>query len=271
MKSQKRFSSIIVVTALFGICSTASADAIKIGGAGAATEMIRFLGGKFAALHPDQLEVVPSLGSTGGLRAVQAGMLDIAIAGRALTSDEEAKGLAGRFAFRTPWGLATSRSGPSGFARTSIAGIYLNDGARWDDETAIRITLRPKGDSENLTLTESFPGMAGALEQVRKRGDTPIAATDQDNADWAEAVSGSLISITYTQLLMEQRKLRLLAIDGVDATFENFEGGRYPFGKTFYLVTFAQASPAALRFIAFLSSPQGQQALRETGNLPVTK
>jgi phosphate transport system substrate-binding protein len=70
---------------------------------------------------------------------------------------------------------------------------------------------------------------------------------------------------------MERRRLQLIAIDGVDPTFENFASGHYRFGKTIYLVTPEKASPAALRFIAFLSSAQGQQVLRETGNLLVPK
>jgi phosphate transport system substrate-binding protein len=260
----------VVALVLVANCHGAAADIVKVGGAGAATELIRTLGAKFATSE-DKVEIVPSLGSTGGLRAVQAGMLDIAVAGRQLNNEEITRGLVDRLAIRTPWGFATSRSEPNGLASTSIADIYLSQESRWVDGMPIRITLRPKGDSENQMMIEYLPGMTAALDQVRMRGGIPIAATDQDNADWAERVAGSLVSITYTQLLMEKRKLRMIAIDGVEPTFENFESGRYRFGKTLSLVTGAKPSAAALRFIAFLASPQGQAALRETGNLPVPK
>jgi phosphate transport system substrate-binding protein len=250
---------------------SAAADSIRVGGTGSATEMIRFLAAKFAAVEELQVEIIPSLGSTGGIRAVEAGKLDIAVSGRSLNQSETSKGLVERLAVRSPWGLATSSARPPGLQSQSIAKTYRDENARWPDGTAIRVTLRPKGDSENQSLAEAFPGMTDALEALRRRTDLPIAATDQDNADWAERVEGSLVSITFTQIQMERRSLNMIAIDGVEPTFENFATGRYPYGKTLSFVTAAQPSPAALRFIAFLNSPEGHQVLRETGNLPVAR
>jgi phosphate transport system substrate-binding protein len=197
--------------------------------------------------------------------------LDIAVSGRKLTETEVTKGLTERAAVRSPWGLATSHSRPNGLPSALVAAVYRDPQARWADGTPIRIILRPKGDSENQTLAESFPGMSATLEQIRTRSDLPIAATDQDNADWAERVAGSLVSITFTQVAMERRRLRLIELDGVEPSFENFASGRYPYGKSLYIVTRAEASPSAMRFIGFLNSAQGQQALRDTGNLPVPR
>jgi phosphate transport system substrate-binding protein len=259
----------LIAVALLAPGTAAAAEPVRIGGTGSATAMMGYLGNKFAAAHEARFEVIPSLGSTGGLRALEAGVLDIAVSGRKLSAAEIAKGLTERAAVRSPWGLATSQSHPGPMHSASVAALYADEQARWPDGTPIRIILRPKSDSENHALAEFFPGMAAALERLRARRDLPIAATDQDSADMAERVSGSLVSITFTQLTMERRNLRLLAIDGVEPTFESFVSGHYRFGKTVYLVTRVEASPAALRFIAFLNSAEGRHALRETGNLPV--
>ena len=129
--------------------------------------------------------------------------------------------------------------------------------------------MRPKSDSDTTVLGNMFPGMAAAIEDARQRPDVPIAATDQDNADMAERIPGSLTGSTLSQVKMERRSLRFVAIDGVEPSLDNLESGAYPFAKPIYFVLPANKSPLAERFIAFLGSPVGRAALRATGNLPV--
>jgi phosphate transport system substrate-binding protein len=256
------YHALVSAISLLLVTSAAAAETLRVGGTGSATEMMRALGQTFATSREIQLEVVPSLGSTGALRAVEAGMLDIAVAGRRLSSAELSKGLTERAAIRSAWGLATSHRNPNGLKSVAITTLYGEPDARWDDGTAIKVILRPKGDSETLALTAAFPGMDSVLERLRARRDVPMAATDQDSADAAERTPGSLVSVTLTQLVMERRNLRMVSIDGVAPTFENFASGRYPLGKTLYLVLRADPSPASLRFVEYVRSEQGQRVLR---------
>jgi phosphate transport system substrate-binding protein len=95
-----------------------------------------------------------------------------------------------------------------------------------------------------------------------------MAATDQDNADMAERIPGSLTAATLSQVKMERRNLRFVAIDGVEPSLDHLESGTYPFAKAIYFVLPAKKKPLAERFVAFLGSPAGRVALRATGNLP---
>jgi phosphate transport system substrate-binding protein len=253
---------------LAGLGNPALAEPLRAGGTGGATEMLRHLLTEF---NPDVgFEIIPSLGSTGGIHAVTDGAIDIAVSGRDLKPDEEAGGLVVAMTVRTPHVLATSHPAPNGFARNEVANVYRADNAAWEDGTPIRICLRPASDSENAVMIDLYPGMDEALETLRQRSDLPIAATDQDNADWAEGVPGSLISTTFTQMKMEKRDLRLVAIDAVEPTLENVENGTYGLSKTLQFVISAEPKPATLQFLDFLRSDDGQRALRETGNLPVS-
>ncbi len=112
-------------------------------------------------------------------------------------------------------------------------------------------------------MGELFPGLAPAMAKARQRPDIPVAATDQDNADMAEQTPGSLAGSTLTQLELEKRNLRLVAIDGVQPTFENFERGTYRYAKPLHFVVSARPAPLVERFIAFLRAPAGHRALRE--------
>ena len=181
-----------------------------------------------------KLEVIPSLGSSGGLRALSENVLDIAVSGRPLTAEELKHGLKVVAAIRTPFVLATSHRAPNGLKSTEIADIYKSPKATWADGTAIRVILRPKSDSDTPLMGGLFPGMGSALEVARARHDTNIAATDQDNADAAQRIEGSLTGSTLTQMITEQRNLRLTPIDGVAPSLATAESGAYLFSKTLY-------------------------------------
>jgi phosphate transport system substrate-binding protein len=250
------------------IGTSASAETLRMGGVGTATALLPPL---FAAFDPGgehKLVVIPALGSNGGLRAVADGILDIAMSGRSLKDDEKAQGLTPAFALRTLFVLATSRPNPTGLKSAEVADLYQSPQAAWPDGSPIRLILRPRSDSDTAVLGGMFPRMAAALEQARKRGEIPVTATDQDNAGMAEQTPGSLASTTLTQIVLEQRKLHVIPIDGVEPSLENLERGAYPYTKTLYFVLPTKTSPVAKRFVAFLATPQGQAALRATGNLP---
>ncbi len=255
--------------ALFALTAPANADVLRMGGTGATNGMLKRVGDVFKTESGTDLEIIPSLGTSGGNKAVADGLIDISVAGRALNAQERAKGLKEIPAIRTPFGLATSHTNPNGLNSATIAAHYQSDNPAWPDGTPIRIILRPISESDTAVLGAMFPGMTAAIAKVRARPDLSLAATDQDNGDLAEKTPSSLVGMTLTQAQMEKRKLRFVAIDGVEATLENFETGKYPFGKTLYLVLPPKQSAAAEKFLAFLRSPRGAATLRETGVLPL--
>lgn len=272
MRRKTGLSTFILAAMLaIGASHSAAAETVRAGGTGAATEMLKRLGAAFAASDEVKIEVVPSLGTSGALRAVADGALDIAVAGRSLRPEETAQGLREVFVVRSPFGLATSRPNPDGMKASEIAKTFASPGARWTDGTPIRLILRPKSDSDTPLLASLFPGMGKAIDEARRRPDVPTGATDQDNADLAESIPGSLAGAALTQVALEKRNLRFVSIDGVPPTVENLERGTYPYAKVMRLVTSAARSPAAARFIAFLASAEGKRLLRDANALPAAE
>jgi phosphate transport system substrate-binding protein len=262
MKSALRvlaLSSIGLMTAM----SLSMAQTLKVGGTGAATEVLRQIAPAFKNDSGITLVVVPSLGTSGAHNALIDGKLGLAVSGRDLREKETARGLQVVATFRTPFGLVTSHPAPDPLKSTEIAALYRSDKPLWSDGTPILLTLRPADESDNIVLGGLFPGMAEALQLLRKRRDLSIAATDQDNADMAEKAKGSLVSATLAQILAEKRNLRFVPIDGVAPSLETFETGSYPYGKSIHLVAPAAPSPEAKAFTAFLSSPAGVALLRQ--------
>jgi phosphate transport system substrate-binding protein len=255
---------LLFASALLTCCASgtlAHADEIRIGGTGSATELLRQLAEGFA--KEGRVDVIPSLGSSGAIRAVSDGALDLAVSGRPLKPEEQKRGLVVDLVARTPFVIATSHPNPNGLKTSSLMEAFSSMSGIWNDGQPIRIILRPRSESDTTLMGELFPGLASAIEGARKRPEVPIAATDQDNVEAAEKMPGSLVGSTLTQITLEKRNLRMVAIDGVAPTLENFERGSYPYAKRLYFVLPTTPSPAAKRFLEFLRSAEGLKLLRE--------
>jgi phosphate transport system substrate-binding protein len=241
------------------------AGELRIGGTGAVTDVLRTLAPDFRAATGSALVVLPSLGSSGANNAVADGKLGLAVSGRDLRDKEKALGLQLVGLLRTPYGLVTSRPGPDTLASADIVGLFKSAKPVWPDGTPVLIVLRPADDSDNDILAALFPGMADAITQLRKRRDLSVAATDQDNADMAERMAGSLVGATLAQVKAEKRNLRFVALNGVVPSLDAYLDGSYPYGKLLYLVAPATPSAEAKAFADFIAGPLARSRLRDLG------
>jgi phosphate transport system substrate-binding protein len=268
-----RMSNSSVAIAVFFGCAlavgpSAAQDTLHIGSTGSAIGMLQEVGAEFTAADGGKVEIVASLGSTGAIRALADGVIDIAVSARPLKADEVAAGLSQVTVLRTAYVLATSHRSPYALNSADLPRIFAAEKAVWADGTQIRIILRPHSETDTALLRELFTGMDKAIEAARRRAEVPTAATDQDNAALAERTPGSLAGTTATQIKTEHRNLLVVPLDGVEPTLANFESGAYRFAKKLYIIVSRNSAPVAQRFVHFLRSPQGVKALRETETLP---
>jgi phosphate transport system substrate-binding protein len=247
------------------VLAAPAAAALHMGGTGSATEPLRLIGARFTAKTTIPVEVVPGLGSSGGISAAVEGVLQMIVSGRPLSPAEAALGLTPVLTVCTPYVLATSHPAPGSLDSNAIAGIYMQAAPKWPDGVPMKIVLRPKAESDNATLMALFPGMDQGLAHARTRDSIPIGATDQDNADLGEHIPGSLIGTTYSQIVTEHRALRFVAINGTLPDIDAMVTGRYPYAKRLYFIAARQATKETTDFLTFLSTPDGVQAMRESG------
>jgi phosphate transport system substrate-binding protein len=247
----------------------ATAETLRVGGTGGAIDLLRQVGTGFTAASGIRLDIAMSLGTNGSLRALADGVLDIAVSGRLLTAEESAAGFAVVPLARTALVFATSHRSPNGLRRADLPGIFASARPTWTDGSALKIVLRTRLDADTMILGDAIAGMREAFAIARQRLDVPVAATDQDNTKLGETIPGSLIFTGLSQIDMERRDLRTVAIDGVTPSLATFESGAYPLEKSFYLVFPAKRSAAAQRFLDFARSPDGRRSLRASGNLPI--
>lgn len=244
-------------------------EPLRMGGTGAALAVLRVIGDQVSAIHPEiKAEILPSLGTQGGLRALSEGAIEVAIALRALERAETAVGLREAACAVTPFAFVTSRPQPSAITSAQLPSFYTDPAPVWPDGMPLRVILRSRDGSENPYLIKAIPALETALPAAYRHSGTPVGATDQENADLAQRTEGSLAMMTLLQLRTEKLKLQPVSFDGVEPTPENLANGRYRLPIRFCLVLPAHPRPPAMHFVAYVKSPAGQALLRASGAEP---
>lgn len=243
---------------------------ILIGGTGSALGGMTLLAVAYREVHPEiEITVLPSLGSSGGIRALLAGQIDLAVSARPLRDTEMGEGVTSNAYAITPLVVATSVGTPvDGLDLSELVSIYDGALTNWPDGTPIRLVLRPETESDMVQLRQFSPEMDRSVAAALARPGLFSAATDQENADALETLPGAIGVTSLGQIMTENRDLKALAIDGVTPTAELAAAGTDQFVKTLYLVTTDDASEAVREFVEFVGSPEGQAILVANGHAP---
>jgi len=255
--------------AISGFSKPVSAEEIRIGGTGGALGAMRLMADAYNKSQSDaKVVIVPNLGSSGGIKAVIAGAIQIGLSGRPLRNAEIDQGATAIGYGRTPFVFATTVKNAAVAAITmpQIVEIYSGRTERWSDGTKVRPVLRPENDSDSELLGSISPEVRAALLQARKRPGMLVAITDEEAADYLEKLAGSFGTTTLAMILSEKRPLKTLKIDGADPSVKGIVQGSYPYYKEMMFVTGPTTPPSAGRFIAFVQSPVGHKILTATGH-----
>lgn len=267
----------MALTALFMFATFAnpvqarSSVVLRIGGTGTALGGMQLLATAFLKTDPGfDVIVLPSLGSGGGIKALAAGKIDIAVSARPLKDAESAKGIAASEYARTPIVYGTDHENPAtGVTLEQLVPIYSGSKSAWPDGMRLRLVMRPatEGDTE---LASGFSAeMAKAVATATERRELYVAINDQDAASALEKIPGSLGLTTLAQIMTEGRRIKPLALDGVTGTVEALEAGSYPYAKRLFYVVRSEQSPRVDAFLRFVRSAEGRAILVSTGHAVV--
>jgi phosphate transport system substrate-binding protein len=259
---------LIASTALLCAGEVTAAEAIKIGGTGNALGTMRLLGDAFGKQNPDtKVTVLPSVGTSGAIKAVPKGAIDIGLSSRPLTEEERKLGAIAVEYARTPLVFAVAtKTQVRTLTLDQVADIYNGKMVNWPDGSQIRPVLRQAGDDNTRQVKLMSPALDKALSAAEQRPGMPFATTDQEAADKTESIPGALGVTTLSLINSENRPLRALTLNNVEPTAGNGASGTYPHVKRLYLITQNNQSAPVKRFIAFLQSSAGREILNRAGH-----
>jgi phosphate transport system substrate-binding protein len=251
-----------------GVLAADYSGTLRIGGTGAAVGSITLVAAAFQTKHPDvRLVFPPSLGSSGGIKAVIAGALDVGLSSRPLTGAERGHGLVVTEYARTPLLLVTSHQATGvNLTLKQVVALYGGKIGKFPDGAPMRVIIRPEYEADTHFLRRLSPEMDQAVQKAQSRQGMIVAVTDHDNADTLEKISGAIGWMSLAQLISEKRAVTPLSLDNILPSPANFASGTYPLFKSFFVVAGAQPTPLAKAFLAFLFSAEGRAILEKNGH-----
>jgi phosphate transport system substrate-binding protein len=250
--------------ASFGI----AAETITLGGVGSLTPIVKLLGAEYVKKNPGvEISVIePPMGTGGGIRALAAGKVDVALSGRLLKADETGQA---KPWLQTPMVLATSGGAKNGVTRAEVAEIYAGRKTSWSDNKPIRLVLRGDKETETAALRSMSPAVDAAVSDALNRPGLPIAENDLDALDVLTKISGSLGSTTLGLVMATGAKLAVLPLDGVAPSIKTMEDGSYRLLRPYFVVTAPNPRPSVSAFVTWLNSPAAISITRKLGYMPL--
>lgn len=245
-------------------------DVVRIGGAGSGLGVMKILATAFEKTHPGtRIRILPNLGSSGGIKALLHGAIDLAISSRTLKTEELKDGAVALECARTPFVfVVNNKVNKADLTTRELEMIYNGQMLKWPDGTRIRLIIRPAGDTDTMIVKNISKEMEQAVKASNSRPDMIIAVTDQEAADAVAKIPGALGGSTLVQIETEKHPLKTLSFNGITPTLDALAKGSYPLTKPLNLVTTTKTSPAALQFIQFVRSARGRAILVQSGALP---
>ncbi|OGU17341.1 MAG: hypothetical protein A2076_03825 [Geobacteraceae bacterium GWC2_53_11] len=276
MNQNKRFAivcAVVLMTVVGALPIVVVAETIvTVGGTGSALGTMKQLAGLYEKTHPGvRIRILPSLGSTAGIKAVLDGGINLGVASRPLKQNEQQQGAVAVEYARSPFVFITNAtSSKKDITVPELERIYTDPAPHWPDGSRIRLILRPEKDIDTSMVRSLSPAMEQAMKAVHARPGMIQAISDQESTDAVVKTPGALGCATLSEIISEKRPVNILTFNGVKPDVKNIANGIYPLFKSMYVVIAPKTPPVARDFAAFVNSRLAGRILSATGNLPVT-
>lgn len=258
---------------LLGGQSASAEEIIRINGSGAAVSLAKHIVLAYSKLHPDvKIVMGKPLGSSGAIKALLAGSLDIVLSSKPLTDSEMQQGAKRMTLGMTPIAIIAGRNvPPKGISTRDLEEIYAGHMRKWPNGEDIRIVLRPLEEIETKILRGLSPGMDVALSQAFNRKGMLLAITDPESNQLVSRTSGSIGTGALCGVMADKVSVKILPLNGVSPTIEAMSKGKYPLRRDIDFVITDKLPESARQFIKFVYSKEGRAIARKYGLLVQVK
>jgi phosphate transport system substrate-binding protein len=231
---------------------------VRIDGATSMVTINKNLKIAFEKKFPGTRVIAQSRGSGQGLKALQAGEIDLAAVSRSLTAQERATGLGSATITVDPIAIVVgiNSSAPNNLTTAQVTGIFNGSIADWAQVGGktgkIRVINRPGTSGtrqvfQDLVLKGSTFGTTPNFITLPRDATTPLLqALAADGIGYA----------TYSQVAA-QTTVRVLSVAGIAPA----QSG-YPYPRSLLYVYKTPPSPTVKAFLGYAVSPEGKQVVR---------
>ena len=231
---------------------------LTLAGSSTVQPVVEIAGQAYEKLHPNVRVDVQGGGSAVGISSARSGLADVGTVSRALKAEEG--DLTATTIALDGVAIVVHASNPvSAITRDQVVSIYTGAATNWSalggENHAITVVNKEQGRS-TLELFEHHFGLKDKI--------LPGAVIIGPNGQAITTVAGNPHAIAYVSIgsaaveEAEGATIKRLPLDGVMASVENVANGSYPLMRPLNLVTKGPPAGAALDFIGFVLSSDGQ-------------
>jgi len=254
------FAAFILFISLFFGCE--KRHAVVIAGSTSVQPYAEILAEEFMILDSKNEIDIQGGGSSAGITAVETGTADIGMSSRALKDSEQHL-----------WSIEIAKDGLAmiinprnpiqNLTLAQIRGIYAADIPTWSELGGVNAKI-------HIITREEGSGTRSAFEELMMDGRriTPRAIVQDSNGAVRQLVADDPHSIGFLSLGLVDNTVKALHLDGIAATRENIINGSYNLYRPFLFVSKDQPKGAAMEFIEFILSHEGQRLLSDEGLIP---
>lgn len=252
-----------------GDSGSAASGSVVIAGSTSVQPLSEAMSEVYMEENPDVTVEVQGGGSGQGIKSIEDGIADIGSLSREVGEDE--KGSISEEYVIAKDGVAVIVNADvnvDDLSLEQIKGIYTGEITNWSEVG---------GDNAEITVVsrEEGSGTRGAFTEI-----TGVTVDDVDNTTKdalvqpstgavKETVSTTPNSIGYVSLGSLDDSVKVLTVEGVEATSENVVSGDYKIQRPFVYVVGSEVSETAQAFIDFAMSDEGQKIVEENDFIPV--
>ena len=243
-------------------------DALLLAGSGSNLSVTRLLA---AACAQFPVEIDDGMGSTGGIRALADGVIDVALVSRPLRPAEQKPGYRILPYARTAIAFAVHPGVPEeALTPKQLVAIFRGERTSWRNGVPIIPLQRERGDSSHEAVGSRVAEFAAASAEAWRSGKWRVLYHDRSMHEALLATPGAIGLVDAGAVRADGLPLKLLRVDGVAPTAEAMARGDYRLTKDLAFVVRAPVSERTARWLACVSSPRGAAVIRSAGSIPLS-
>lgn len=236
---------------------------ITLAGSTSMEKFANALAESFMEIYPDVTVQAEFTGSSAGIEAVLAGQCDIGDSSRNLKAEEIEKGAVENIVAIDGIAVVTDPSNTAeDLTKEQLTQIYTGEIANWKDAGGEDMPIVVVG-------REAGSGTRGAFEEILKVEDACKYANELDSTGAVMAkVASTPGAIGYVSLDVVDDTVKVLSLDGTEATEENIKAGSYFLSRPFVMATngeISEQNDLVKALFDYVYSAEGDELIKSVG------
>ncbi len=218
----------------------------------------------------EKFELSDSIGSSGAIKAVREGAIELGLISRPIKDEEKGEDLKQIAYAQIGVIIGVNPDVPDNdISYRELVEIYLGKKTSWQNGNMIVVLMREPGDSTNMLLEEKVPGFREVLKDSFKELRWQVYYTDEEETRGIAKTSSSIGFTDTGRFSVFKPNIKPLKVNGLAPTLQNVQSGRYSLFKTLYFVYKEPLSSRAKKFFDFVFSEEGMRIIETSGGIPI--